>query len=217
MEGISGSLTHSELMQQLETTLQQTGNQSFHPSAVRDLEVLDGTSLPGAGSVPPGDSTAAGSVTHKTPDMLQELYPSLWERQDPPTLLLPDPRMKYTRLLQYYRQGRELCRQYSRLDLDTLRYKHSGAGSGSAVSPGGWVQDTLSLITGGGSGSSSSSSSRKMDVQFQIQQLEGEVRLLEAEKITGRRDIDTIQGDIDALRDQVVQLKRKYLNWFYYF
>ena len=47
--------------------------------------------------------------------------------------------------------------------------------------------------------------------------LEGKVLRLKAEKRLGAREIDSIDSDIKEATDEITQLKRNYLNTFYYF
>ena len=47
--------------------------------------------------------------------------------------------------------------------------------------------------------------------------LEGKVVRLKAEKRLGAREIDLIDNDIKEATDEITQLRRKYLNTFYYF
>lgn len=50
-----------------------------------------------------------------------------------------------------------------------------------------------------------------------MEQLQGEILGLEREKQLGRRAIDVVDSDILTTQTQITQLRRKYLNYFYYF
>lgn len=47
--------------------------------------------------------------------------------------------------------------------------------------------------------------------------LEEYILSLENEKRTGARDIDEIQSEINSKRQEITELSRKHLNYFYYF
>ena len=50
-----------------------------------------------------------------------------------------------------------------------------------------------------------------------IQKIEKRIAALEQEKFGVGRDIDSLNEEIAAAQNEIVQLKRKYLNFFYYF
>jgi predicted nucleic acid-binding Zn-ribbon protein len=50
-----------------------------------------------------------------------------------------------------------------------------------------------------------------------IASLERRIADLNAEKQYSRREIDDIEHDITNLKKEIVQLKRKHLNYFYFF
>jgi hypothetical protein len=47
--------------------------------------------------------------------------------------------------------------------------------------------------------------------------LEREILDLEKEKLGGRREIDAIEQDIAARRMAITALRRRHINYFYYF
>jgi hypothetical protein len=50
-----------------------------------------------------------------------------------------------------------------------------------------------------------------------IEILKAKISFLEYHKIAGTRDIDSLQVEIDEINKEIIQLNRKYFNWFYYF
>ena len=48
-------------------------------------------------------------------------------------------------------------------------------------------------------------------------QIEEKILALEYEKRIGKREIDAIDKDISLYRNEIVSLRRKYLNTFYFF
>ena len=50
-----------------------------------------------------------------------------------------------------------------------------------------------------------------------ISTLEREILDLEREKLGGRREIDSIEQDIAARRTTITDLRRRHINYFYYF
>lgn len=50
-----------------------------------------------------------------------------------------------------------------------------------------------------------------------ISALEREILDLEREKLGGRREIDTIEQEIAARRLMITDLRRRHINYFYYF
>lgn len=50
-----------------------------------------------------------------------------------------------------------------------------------------------------------------------IKRIEQQIRGLESEKRLGKREIDDIDHDIRCKRQEISDLRRKYLNYFYYF
>jgi hypothetical protein len=50
-----------------------------------------------------------------------------------------------------------------------------------------------------------------------VEDLTLEIALLHDERRRGSRDIDAVEADIRAKQAEITELRRKYLNYFYYF
>ena len=50
-----------------------------------------------------------------------------------------------------------------------------------------------------------------------IEDLERAILTVESDKRMGRREIDAADAEVRQLRKEIAELKRKYINWFYYF
>lgn len=50
-----------------------------------------------------------------------------------------------------------------------------------------------------------------------IKSLEMEIGVLEQERRLGSREIDAVDSEIRARRQEITNISRKYLNYFYYF
>lgn len=57
----------------------------------------------------------------------------------------------------------------------------------------------------------------KEAAQQKIAELQLYLQQLEEEKVSGTRSIDDIDQDIASAKAEITQLKRKYINWFYFF
>lgn len=60
-------------------------------------------------------------------------------------------------------------------------------------------------------------SNAKTTALYKIEHLEKEIADLEKEKKLGRKEIDVIDAEIRLKRSEITQLRRKYLNYFYFF
>ena len=108
---------------------------------------------------------------------------------------------KYTRFLSYQMAGLAKYREYGTLDTTTLRYK-----------PGRCPQYE------GGTGSSDSGAGAKVEAEQRVQLLSEQIDELEHELRQGsRRPMDDIQSAIVDLQAQRSLIRRKHLNWFYFF
>lgn len=50
-----------------------------------------------------------------------------------------------------------------------------------------------------------------------VDSLEARILELKAEKRFGTREIDQIEGEMKDMRNEITRLRRRYLNYFYYF
>ena len=62
-----------------------------------------------------------------------------------------------------------------------------------------------------------SSSTVRVDIGRKVEALSRHVERLQHEKKAGTREIELIDTEISEIQAEITRLKRKYLNWFYYF
>jgi hypothetical protein len=53
--------------------------------------------------------------------------------------------------------------------------------------------------------------------EMKIKDLQGEVQALTADMATGRRDYDELAAEISKKEQEIASLRRRYINWFYFF
>lgn len=215
VESVDGNMPYTDFMEHLANTL--TPNRvATGTGKIVNVEFLDSPStevvvnknmLPElqAGGSRFELSQNTGSVQPAEVGSLSPFVRSLW---DGPSASSPqaepkdsvDLYSKFNRYVQYLSEGLAGCKARGSLDTHTLRIKPEVLKSRAKPS------------------AKLDSSRRKFEAERAISELGEKIRALESEMRSGAgREIDVIQTEIGSLKRQQTELRRKHLNWFYYF